>query len=251
MLVVFAALSGPQVVAVSMKQGKLAFSGVHRTAYDEKIGGGMPIDSSAILLDEPRCYLWEGPVPGSYPRWYDPERWRSSAPADRLQFDLRATMKKAARNTRIFLLRAHYLLTIVLAFTVVALVYGRIRLGNPFRLSPVWILLFLATGGIVPYLLLAAHTRYIAPFVMLGFMAAWCLIRIPCPAAKEDGVSSRISQALGRALTIITCVLLLSVGLRAVVRPRASEGINWVFEDGLRLLNISERKSSLTRRTSP
>jgi len=242
MLVVFAALSGPQVVAVSMKQGELTFSGVHRSAYEGKIGGGMPIDSSAILLDEPRCYLWEGPVPGSYPRWYDPERWRSSAPADRLQFDLRATMKAAVSNTMTFLRQAHYLLTIVMAFTVVALVHGRIRLGNPLRLSPVWILLFLAAGGIVPYLLLIAHARYIAPFVMLGFMAAWCSIRIPCSAAEEDGVSSRTSQALGGALTLMTCVLLLSVALHAAVPLRTSKAINRDFRGCLAVAQYLKEK---------
>ncbi len=221
----FAAVCAPLIIALSIDKGRPTFGESRNLAYAWFVNdvplrhwqGGYPgagdlQHPTRKILNDPIVYEFGTPVAGTYPVWYDPSYWYEGI---RPRFDMPAQLKILRLNAAVLqdMLVSQVQGVLFLGFAILTWMGG---LRN-FRLKDLSNHLSLIVPGVIGlamYAPISMFPRYVAPFFVLLWLAAYSAVRVP------DSVRSR------RYIGITAGVLLLTLSAVVAVEivPPASDG---------------------------
>jgi hypothetical protein len=187
-LIAFSLVCGPFLVALSVSKDRLTFGDSGKLAYAWMVNGtsyrhwqgappdrGTPKHPTRKIFDQPAVYEFATPVGGTYPLWYDPSYWYEGVD---IHFDPGQQIKVAASCVGIldvFLAAGGSLVLGWLSFVVVS----RRKWLVVKDIAQFWFLLVPAMAAIGMYSLVYIEARYVAPFIVLLCVSAFCSVRLP------------------------------------------------------------------------
>jgi hypothetical protein len=208
----------PQIALVSRRVGYFSVSETGRLNYLWWVNGkpfqgwtgisgrDAPTHGPRILADYPKTIEFGAPVAGTYPLWYDPAYWFAGV---KTQFDLKGQLQVISSSLKFYRSIFDDLRLPLEGLTaLLVLLYARRR--QPVRTELLFLLWPVAVLSM--YALLFTEPRYIAPFVVLFWTAAYSAVFTP-------GEESRILLALVAALMLATSVRQTISPDRKVVAP--------------------------------
>ena len=242
-LAVFTLVAGPWIAVLSRSKNRVTFGDVGKLAFaitmdqipqpffwQGERGTGTPRHPVRQLLSNPRLYEYGTPIGGTYPPSFDSSYWMEGM---RPHFELRGLLKVLRQSAgtffQIWMIQIEYGLAL-LALLLLAwsksdwLVLLR-------RQSFLWLPPLVACSN---YAIVLVEHRYVAPFVLLLWIAAFsCLL----------GTSVEIPRRFVLALLL---AVLAVTGLRvaksftsdfAAILAR-QENANWQVAQGLRVIGL-------------
>jgi hypothetical protein len=184
----------------------------HRNWQGEEAGSGKPIHATHQLLAQPRLFVFDGPVFGTYPPWLAPAYWNQGL---QWHFALRPQLEVIGADLLIemsLLLRAQSgLLTGVL---ILGFLSGTAWLEGIRDLWPLIILPLAAFGMYAP---VHVEPRFLGGFVLVAFLTL-------VAAARFRQMESRIGGIVALAVFITMGVGTVDTGFRYSIRRMAVPG---------------------------
>jgi hypothetical protein len=210
MAIAFLVIAGPFIYAMSRSKGRITFGESGRLNYlwsinriqlhwqGNSLGHGRPAHPTRKLFDKPEAYEFGEPIRASYPVWYDPTYWfEGSVPRFNFRGQLGSLANSVAAYYELFSWGVPYgLLVVVLTFYVV----GRRQWLLLNDLRDQWPLIVPALAGMALYSVVSVQGRYVAPFMVILWLALFSAVRPP---------ATRESQRLISATTIILTVAMV------------------------------------------
>ena len=201
----FLMVCSPFIVILSKAKGRFTFGDAGSLNYaslvgsgaplihwqGEPPGSGTPLHTTRKLMDDPPVFEFAGPVPGTYPPWYDPSYWNEGMRwSFHLRTQLRVLMFSAVDYARM-MLRESGLLAGMLVFLWLG--------GKNARraIAANWPLLAIAGLSLVAYSLVHVIDRYIGASMVLLFVTTFAAIRLP-----KDPRSETLSKYLAVAIAL-------------------------------------------------
>jgi hypothetical protein len=252
-LAIFILVAGPWVFVVSRAKHRLTFGDVGKLAFAITVDQiqqsffwqgenqtGIPQHPVRQLLTKPRLYEFATPVAGTYPPSYDPSYWMEGAkPHFSLTGQLRVFRQSAGTIFKCLVDQIEY---------IVGLLFLLFLLDDPkwpTRLRQQWFLWLPPLLACLSYSLVLVEGRYIAPFLLLIWIAAFSFAASSTPA-----LSSR--NALALALAILSVTTLRAAKFTAsdfltVLAKR--ENADFEIAEGLHVLGIQpgDKAASMAR----
>ncbi len=191
---------------------------------------GMPVHPTRKLRQAPPLFEFNGPVPGTYPVWFDPSYWNEGLKA---RFNLRQQFRKLIINAKYvygLFLNVHalqlfrsgrltWLFSPLFLAALVFLFYQEARSGFVFRgLTGCYVLLAPAAAALGMYWLVYSEPRHIGPFAALLYLSLLLAVRLPKDASMQPSV--RATGLLVVTAFVLTCGI--SALQTALVAARAS-----------------------------
>jgi 4-amino-4-deoxy-L-arabinose transferase-like glycosyltransferase len=171
----FLVVSLPFIGALSAKKGHLTFgdSGKYNYAVHinripmhhwqgETRATGAPIHPTRKIVSYPGAFEFNGPLPGTYPAWYDPTFWYEGVQP---HFSLRQQVKAFTKNmfgeftTYVFALNGVLFATLFLAFFE-----AKDKLSVFETALRFWFLIAIPVISLLLYALVHLESRYVGPF---------------------------------------------------------------------------------------
>ncbi len=189
-----ALLAAPQIAALSLQRGHFTTNETGRFNYavhvqgvtyrhwqGEDEGAGRPLHPTRRLLADPAVFEFDGPLPGTYPFWFDPSYWYEGVQA---RISWRKQAQAIASNARgvlglLFAVNGAPLAVFVLLLALSLRASGAFRSAAGF-----WVVLLPAAVALGPYVLVHYETRYLAGYLCVLMTAAIASVRLP---AASDG----------------------------------------------------------------
>ena len=253
-VVLFIAVAGPFVFAISRAKGRLTTGESGKLNYlwsinritnphwqGEEPGSGHPLHPTRKIFDSPPAFEFAQPVGGTYPIWYDPTYWYEGSNS---HFDFREQLRVAVNGVKEYyeLFQSwglQYALLVALISLYVMGRRGRLLLGD---VAEQWPLIVPALAGLGLYLLVNVQGRYVAPFVVLIWLALFLATRL-----EHTPNSQRYIRAISIALVAIMMLSTLASSTGEAVAtahylvrgedPSAHE--QWNVAEGLRESGLS------------
>jgi len=210
----FIVIAAPFVLALSQKKGRFTFGDAGKLNYawainkvprshwqgnEDAPGNGVPKHATRKVFDSPPIYEFGDPVGGTYPVWYDPSYWYEGvvtrfAPSRQIK----AILGKAAAYYELFFFNVSFgLLTGFLTLYLVSRRKWRVlRDLAPYSSSAIP-----ALAGLGIYSVVAVEARYIAPFVMLFWLALFSAARLP-----NSLEAKRLVSAVATSLVLLMVI---------------------------------------------
>jgi hypothetical protein len=183
-------------------------------------GGKMLRHPVQRIYDKPATYQFAGPVGGTYPFWYDPSYWQEGI---KPHFDLRSQASALGRGIQSYwklCTSVSLLLNVTAAFCIFLLLAPK-RLANIRFSAAKWPVALPALSALGLYALVQVEYRYIAPFVLILWLAAFAGVWLR---------SYERSRTLVAILSIgITATTLLSAVVFEVQNPAAWKSADPVY----------------------
>lgn len=195
--IVFAAIAGPYVAALSAQKGRATFGDVGRIAYAEFVDGatklvhwrgerpgtGTPAHPTRQIFQDPALYEFASPVGGSYPPWYDPSYWYEGVQP---HFSVRGQAKALLRSANMYLklfsrtgaLWAAALLLVILRRN---LQWGGFSPGTWWAIAP-------TVAALGMYALVLVEARYVAPFAVMLLLWLIGKLRVSDHATQREAL---------------------------------------------------------------
>ena len=222
-VVIFAAIAGPLVLALSLEKRRVTFGEVGRLTYLRYVNDmpyphwppdapgdlGRPLHPARQIHDNPAVYEFRSPVRGTYPLSFDPSYWYDGVST---RFDPEGQLERLVVNAGvyfdIFVRDQGGLLGIVLLLLAMS---GKIRRGT--RLGWPLALVGTSAAALALYLPVYVEGRYLAPFIVLLWGGILSLVRL------EDGAMARAGlRAAGVLLPLFLALQLAAFDSHAVSR---------------------------------
>lgn len=185
-------LCAPQIAAVSAKVGHLSISETGRLNYLWWVenmqqfqgwtgtpDGPMPTHGPRRILSDPEVLEFGTPIAGTYPLWYDPAYWYAGATAP---FDFSKQWAAFRRNLAFFEENFAELLWPAIALVLLGGL-AIFRRRRP-RAAEWWFMLW-PVAVLVMYLLLLIEFRYMAPWLVVFFVACCSGLLVRRAAAER------------------------------------------------------------------
>jgi hypothetical protein len=222
-LVSFLLAASPLVATLSYSKGRLTFgdagrlnyawhvNGVPRTAeWDgDSIWDGHVPGAHLLLLHPPKTIStnptivkFDGPFSATHSFWYDPSYWLDGI---QMHFDLRQQIRTLLRSfgmdprppdggLSVFGLAVRWvsMLAGVVAFTLLGL---RFRALYDVIKGHIWLFLWPAFAGLM-FACVVIESRYLVPFVVLGWTALFVAASIVIPPERSIGVTLTVAAGL-------------------------------------------------------
>jgi hypothetical protein len=208
-LVVFLAVSGPWVVALSHAKGRFMFGdsgrlnqvlwvdGASPSYYFQNLGmaGGHYTHPVRQIFNSPPIYEFASPIKGTLPVWYDPSYWSDGAVP-------RISLK---RQLAVFFASLEYCFDLLFsaqaallaAFIIVCVTAGRDRIVQQLAAGwPVWLM---GLVGLGMYALVHVELRYLAAFFALFWVGLFSGLEVP---------SGRVGRRLAALVTLAVVVII-------------------------------------------
>jgi hypothetical protein len=246
---IFLVIAAPFMAAISRAEGRLTFGDSGRLQYAacidgvdfwfpgdtgraECVGEGLAEGVDEIesprakllrhpakrIFEAPATYQFNGQVGGTYPFWYDPSYWQEGIkPYFDLKGQARALMRGLGSYCLLFL-NPSLQLNVTAGLCILYLLAPRPSLCVK-RATSNWAILVPGLGGLVLYALVWVLHRYVAPFVLILWLAAFSGVGIP---------SSKGSKKL--VATISVLIIVTTVGSAAFhvgQSPRSIGPVYW------------------------
>jgi len=207
-LLIFLAVAGPFIAALSIAKARFTFGETGRYNYavhvnmvppvhwqGENKANGLPAHPTRKIFDRPATFAFENPVGGTYPVWYDPSFWYEGI---RLHFDPRVEVKTMWKNVRWEIELFFYLNgSFAAAWFLLFYVSGK-NLHVLSDLRVFWFLLAPAIAALLFYSLVHWEWRYVSPFVTVTIVCGFLSIRLP-----DATESRRLFAAVAVLLSIM------------------------------------------------
>jgi hypothetical protein len=231
--IAFLIIAGPFIFAMSRSKGRLTFGESGRLNYLWAIDGikdhwqgdtpgyGLPKHPTRKVFDKPGIYEFGEPISGTYPVWFDPTYWYEGSVT---RFSFRGQLRALGRNAQVYYelfgYGVHY--GLLLSLLILYLISGR-RWMVLHDLTPYWFLIVLALAGMGIYSLINVQGRYIAPFLVLLWLALFSAVRLP---------NSRESHRL-ISITVVALMttMLLTIAGSSIREVRATASYLLLGED--------------------
>ncbi len=186
-LAIFIVIASPYIAALSLQKGHLTFgeSGkynyavhINRINYHHWQGdsgtGNLPIHPTREIFASPATFEFKGPLPGTYPTWYDPTYWYEGV---RPHLHVRQEFKALSKNLFSEFVTFLYALSGVF-FTTLFLVFydakNKLAIwGNIFRC---WFLILPSTIGLGLYAFVHVEPRYVGSFFVVLILSLFSSI---------------------------------------------------------------------------
>lgn len=207
-LLIFLAVSGPFIVALSVVKGRFTFGETGRYNYavhvnrvpsmhwqGENAANGLPVHATHKIFERPTIFEFASPVGGTYPVWYDPTFWYEGI---KVRFDPREEARTMWKNLRWEIELFFYLNGSIVAAWFVLFYVGGKKLYVLRDLRDYWFLFVPAITTPVLYSLVHWEPRYIAPFLVVVIVCCFLSIRLP-----DTTESRRLFPAVAVLLSVM------------------------------------------------
>lgn len=253
-VVLFLAVAGPFVFAMSRAKGTLTTGRSGNLNYlwainrvtnvhwqGEEVDSGTPKHATRKIFDNPPAFEFSEPVAGTYPVWYDPTYWYEGSVS---YFDFRQQLNVVLGSVRAYyeLLHhwgLHYGLSIGLLALYILGERGRLLV---YDLIEQWRLLVPALAGLGVYALVHVQGRYVAPFMVLLWIALLLAVRLNLTPGTLKSIRS-ISVVLVASIlftTLASSYQEIGSTIRQVVRgEEPARHTQWQVAEGLRELGVA------------
>jgi hypothetical protein len=250
-LLVFLAVAGPFIAALSIAKGRVTFSDSAKLNYAWYVSGtqyrywqgeppstGRPSHPVRKLFDEPAIYEFGTPIGGTYPFRYDSSYWYEGVIP---RFDLKGQVKVLAQALRIYFNIFFDLGGVLVVGSLILYFMGRRQWMAIKDMAPYWVLLVPGMAALAMYALVHVEPRYVGPFVVLLWVGVFCGVRLP-----DSHESIRLVACVIVALSLVTMVKIAAPTAqvmyesgRDLMRGRlASADMHWQVADGLSRMGI-------------
>ena len=213
----FVVIAGPYIWAVSGRAHHPTFGEastiVHMTHVD-RVDGYFQTPGGAkghfihpmvkIVAQEPRAFLFDGPVPATYSFWYDPYYWSEGVHPG---FGLRTQARVFLENLLVELQMLLVLAGVAGCALFLAFSAGWQRTVAAFRSS--WPLVFLLVFTLFAYATLYVESRYLGGFFAIAGVALLFGLRFASPLPA-------------RVVRTVVAVMLLNLALNAALNLRGN-----------------------------
>jgi hypothetical protein len=229
-VIAFGLISGPLVAAISIEDGRPAFSEVSRFTYlkhvnripfphwraDAVAGIGEPTHPPRQVHAGPDVFVYDGPVGGPYPPSLDPDSWTEGlSPRLSLVDQVNEIGNGLGFYFDLFLRRQGPVAGVTLLLLLLALTTG----ARPAPRDGAWPLVVWSVACFAMYSLVFVTDRYIAPFVVLFWAGLFSYALrgsrgTPAAALTVAGwsiVAFTVVNVKKRISTTIACRSLISV----------------------------------------
>jgi hypothetical protein len=225
-VLVFAALAGPWILALSRTYGHPTYSESGRLTYawfvaqDADVTWSGPIPQGLahppkILFERPTVLGYDGPIPGAYPLWRDPAYWLSGMnPKFHVIQDLSVLLKNLLGEYYFPYLRDYGGLV---AGLLCGLWVSRKSAPDGLRkaASRVSVPVVWACAGFVSYALVYVEQRYLAGFFLVLVVCAYSAVWLPDRGGGPPASHRVSSVALAIVALSMTLPLVSSAPLTA------------------------------------
>jgi 4-amino-4-deoxy-L-arabinose transferase-like glycosyltransferase len=209
-LLVFALIAGPWIVLLSRAKGRPTFGDVGRLAFVMTVDRlqqplywqgenhtGTPLHPVRQLLRSPRLFEFATPIDGAYPPSHDLSYWMDGArPHFNLSGQLSVLRQSFGSFFQVFLSQAEFAVGFL---TLLFLVPTPRPWRAPYKkLVVLWLPPILACAG---YALVLVEGRYVAPFLLLLWIAAFFLV-----LDLSSAISPRVLRAVVLAVASVTAL---------------------------------------------
>jgi len=218
MSLVYAAIAGPFVLALSIQKGRLTFGDSGRLNYAWFVNGvparhwqgggpdGIPAHPSRRIVVAPPVYEFGTPIAASYAYWYDPSYWYEGV---RVRFDPARQLAQGLRNldrySRLFfnihartLFRQGQLALLGSPLLLLTFLFGFALERRPkatvSRILASWFLLVPSIAGLALLGLVHIESRLVAAYAVVLYLSLWAAVRIP---ARSESIFATLCTALG------------------------------------------------------
>ncbi len=242
-LIVFLAVAGPWIAALSMSKGRFTFGDVGKLAFTEAIdrvrrpalwlgenGSGTPRHPVRLIHSKPEVFEYATPIGGTYPPGYDWSYWLEGM-TPRFQWRGLFSLLRQSAGTyyQLFVSQAEYATGL---FVLLFLGYEKSRCAVCLaKLKYLWIGPLIACCA---YALVLVEGRYVAPFLLLLWLSVfYCLIE------AAPGLPQRAQLALVLGMVAFTG-LRVTKGIESdiVVILSKPRNVAWEVSQGLRVLGV-------------
>jgi hypothetical protein len=128
------------------------------------------------VFGRPATYQFDGSIGGTYPFWYDPAYWQEGI---KPHLDLKGQASAVRRAMDSYWWMCLHPLGLVTLGLCLLFLFARKRSRCIKRAAANWPLVVPGLAGLGLYALVVVENRYIAPFVLLLWLAAFSGVRIP------------------------------------------------------------------------
>jgi hypothetical protein len=182
-------LAAPQVAGLSIQRGHFTTNGTgafnyaihvqgvtYRHWQGETAGAGRPLHPTRQLLDSPAVFEFDGPLPGTYPAWFDPSYWYEGVVT---HVEIRHQLAALEMNGKglaelLFAFNGAPFEAIIILYAIALRRGGRLRSCVPF-----WILFVPSLLALGPYTLVHYENRYVGGFVCVLLVTAIACVPLP------------------------------------------------------------------------
>ncbi len=208
---VYFILTGPFMIALSLKEGRLTLGDSARLNYAWHVDGapfvhwqgnfpprcGKSRHPTRKIFSKPDLYEFGIPVEGTYPPWFDPSYWNEGlTPYVEWRNQARVLLHSARIYLELFVKGGLFLAVLILLFR-------RPRRWSWMRdVGENWILLIPALAGLAMYAPVHVETRYVGAFIVIFWAGVLAGVRV---------ADSPQSEKLAAGLTAIPIVALLAI----------------------------------------
>ena len=212
-IALFVLVASPFVLALSKSKQHFTFGESGAINYAEFVNGarhgnhwqgqpdgtGIPLHPTRIIMGGPDMYEYAEPIGGSYPPWTDPSYWYAGI---RPHFEIGRQIAALYRSATYLFQTFRLLSPLAAGFLALWLLSDKKTYTERLRYkSYLWIPAILGLGM---YACVLIQPRYIAPFILLIWAAAFSALRL------------RPSESTRAALRCVTIIVCISLGAQIV-----------------------------------
>lgn len=238
---VFLLIAGPFVAALSHSKGRLTFGDSGRVAqevYIDGVGPFVPNSSTSShpvkkIFEAPTAYEFAEPRGGTYPLWYDTSYWHEGI---KPYFDLKGEVLAIASGLALYgwlLFSVFKQLNVTVGLSLLHLLAPRPSSALK-RVAANWPLLVPALSALGLYSLVYAEYRYIAPFIVLLWLAAFSGVRLPASEGSTKVIAGVVIAVAATTGISLTRSAVRSLALARKVDSIYSEAAHALDEKGIR-----------------
>jgi hypothetical protein len=242
-LAAFVLVAGPWVAALSRAKGRITFGEVGKLSFAMIIdqipqphlwqggdGAGTPKHPVRQLLRRPQLYEYAEPVSGTYPPGFDWSYWMEGMrPYFSLPGVLKVLRQSAGTFFQIWMLQLEYSVGLL---TLLFLSYRKAGWIFPLRQHVyLWLPPLVACSA---YAIVLVEPRYVAPFVLLLWVAAFSSFLPPAPE-----IPVRAVLALILAVVSVTGLRVAKAAVSDLAATLTKqENVDWQVAKGLRAIGL-------------
>ncbi len=249
MIALIAIIAGPFIIAISKRENRLTLGDSGKLTYGWEASGavrfthwqgepgdiGTPLHPTNRVSRSPDAYVFDGPVGGTYPPWFDPTYWYAGIkPKLKPLLQVRVFLIDLKLATQLLLSSPITLPALILILHMGVTLWFR-------RFLLFWPVLLPAVTGLLLYCLVYIEKRYVASNLLVIWLVTLASIRVSDERWRYwGGVATQIlcliffvyfvySRALGPAVS----------SWRDLSHGREEEkNVNYLFAERLRKLGL-------------
>jgi hypothetical protein len=154
---------------------------------------GQPAHPTREMSAHPAIFEFGEPVAGTYPPWYDPSYWNEGV---RVTYDTRQVLRAIAKQVWLYAYWFHHRQSALIFALIASWFISRGKTQIRARLKELWPVIAIAAAPFVVYAPVHAEGRYLAPFFVILWIAAFACV----------GDHDRASIAIATTVALLMCV---------------------------------------------